>query len=51
MPEKEPTAYDAVPYTSWPYPQSHPDRLLSALAYGAVLEPPVGDVTEPVFPV
>jgi methyltransferase-like protein/trans-aconitate methyltransferase len=24
---QKPTAYDAIPYTSFPFPQSHPDRL------------------------
>src|SRR5436190_23362618 len=37
--ERDVTSYDEVPYKSYPYPQSHPDRLATvATLFG--MEPP-----------
>ncbi|HQQ77723.1 MAG TPA: class I SAM-dependent methyltransferase [Thermoanaerobaculia bacterium] len=41
MPEKEPTAYDAVSYPGSPFSQTHPDRLATIAAlYGLKAAPP-----------
>ncbi len=40
QPASAPYSYDAVPYTSWPYPQSHPDRLATmATLFGLKPQP------------
>ena len=43
MPDRAPTTYDAVPYTSYPYPQTHPDRLCTlARLFGMSAAHPTG---------